>query len=87
MTSAYNLLIMRDQVSHLRKTAGALRVVWPSGVKIERDYEGLVYILRAKQGSGVVIFTGKVLTEQLKFKLDNRCSNNQAEQLTIVKAL
>ena len=25
--------------------------------------------------------------EQLKFKLDNRCSNNQAEQLAIVKAL
>ena len=38
-------------------------------------------------GSGVAVFTGKVLTEQLKFKLDNRCSNNQAEQLAIVKAL
>jgi ribonuclease HI len=38
-------------------------------------------------GSGVAIFTGKVLTEHLKFKLDNRCSNNQAEQLAIVKAL
>ena len=30
---------------------------------------------------------GRVLTEQLKFKLDNRCSNNQAEQLAIVKVL
>jgi ribonuclease HI len=38
-------------------------------------------------GSGVAVFTGKVLMEQLKFKLDNRCSNNQAEQLAIVKAL
>ena len=38
-------------------------------------------------GSGVAIFTGKVLTEQLKFKLDDRCTNNQAEQLAIVKAL
>jgi ribonuclease HI len=38
-------------------------------------------------GSGVAVFTGKALTEQLKFKLDNRCSNNQAEQLAIVKAL
>ena len=37
-------------------------------------------------GSGVSVFTGKVLTER-KFKLDNRCSNNQAEQLAIVKAL
>jgi ribonuclease HI len=33
--------------------------------------------------SGVAIFTGNELT----FKLDNRCSNNQAEQLAIVKAL
>jgi ribonuclease HI len=38
-------------------------------------------------GSGVAIFTVKVLTEQLKFKLDDRCTNNQAEQLAIVKAL
>jgi ribonuclease HI len=38
-------------------------------------------------GSGVVVFTGKVLMEQLKFKVDNRCSNNLAEQLAIVKAL
>ena len=38
-------------------------------------------------GSGVAIFTGKILTEQLKFKLDNACTNNQAEQLAIVKAL
>jgi ribonuclease HI len=38
-------------------------------------------------GSGVAVFTRKVLTDQLKFKLDNRCYNNQAEQLAIVKAL
>jgi ribonuclease HI len=37
-------------------------------------------------GSGVALLTGRVLTEQLKFKLDNRCSNNQAE-LAIVKSL
>ena len=38
-------------------------------------------------GSGVPVFRGRILTEQLKFKLYNRCSNNQAEQLAIVKAL
>jgi ribonuclease HI len=38
-------------------------------------------------GSGVAVFTGTVLIEQLKFKLHNRCSNNQAEQLAIVIAL
>jgi ribonuclease HI len=38
-------------------------------------------------GSGVALFTRKVLAEQLKFKLDDRCSNNQAEHLAIVQAL
>ena len=38
-------------------------------------------------GSGVAIFVGKKLAVQLKFKLDNKCSNNQAEQLAIFKAL
>jgi ribonuclease HI len=28
-----------------------------------------------------------LLTEQLKFKLENRCSNNQAEQLAFIKVL
>jgi ribonuclease HI len=35
----------------------------------------------------VAIFDGKELKAQLKFKLDNRCSNNQAEQLAFAKAL
>jgi ribonuclease HI len=45
-------------------------------------------VARAKQEvrSGVAIFRGKVLAEQFKFKLDDRCVNNQAE-LAIVKAL
>jgi ribonuclease HI len=38
-------------------------------------------------GSGMTIFVGKELKAQLKFKLDNKCSNNQAEQLAIAKAL
>jgi ribonuclease HI len=38
-------------------------------------------------GSGMAIFVGKEPAAQLKFKLDNRCSTNQAEQLAIAKAL
>jgi ribonuclease HI len=38
-------------------------------------------------GSGFAVFTGQELMEQLKFKLDNRCYNNQAEQLAILRAL
>jgi len=38
-------------------------------------------------GSGVAIFIGNEIVAQIKLKLDNRCSNNQADQLAIVKAL
>jgi hypothetical protein len=38
-------------------------------------------------GSGVEIFVKEELKSQHKYKLDNRCSNNQAEQLAIVKAI
>ena len=35
----------------------------------------------------VALFIGTDLALQEKFKLDDRCSNNQAEQLAITKAL
>ena len=38
-------------------------------------------------GAGVALFTGTNLTLQEKYKLDNNCTKNQAEQLAIIKAL
>jgi ribonuclease HI len=38
-------------------------------------------------GSGMVIFKGSDVIARHKFKLSNSCSNNQAEQLAIQKAL
>ena len=38
-------------------------------------------------GSGVAIFVDGSLTHQLRYKRAEKCSNNQAEQLAIVKAL
>ena len=38
-------------------------------------------------GAGITIFVQNKLTHQLTYTLHNRCSNNQAEQLAIVKAL
>jgi len=38
-------------------------------------------------GSGIAIFIDKHLTFKLKYKLSERCSNNQAEQLAIDKEL
>jgi ribonuclease HI len=37
-------------------------------------------------GSGVAVFVGKELAVQLKLKLDNICSNNKAEQLSVFNA-
>jgi len=57
----------------------------------ERGIINQVYTDGRKQeqgvGSGTVIYKGSELFAKLKFKLDNRCSNNQAEQLAILKAL
>ena len=38
-------------------------------------------------GSGIAIFKENKLTATLKYKLNWQCSNNQAEQLAILKAL
>jgi ribonuclease HI len=38
-------------------------------------------------GSGVAILVDGSLTHQLQYKLAEKCSNNQTEQLAIVKAL
>ena len=38
-------------------------------------------------GSGVAIFIQQKLAVQLQLRLATRCSNNQAEQLAVVKAL
>jgi ribonuclease HI len=35
----------------------------------------------------VAIFSGNELVKKLKYKLNNRCSNSQAEQLAIAKTL
>jgi len=38
-------------------------------------------------GAGAVIIKGSELVANVQLKIDNRCSNNQAEQLAILKAL
>ena len=57
----------------------------------KREYMIEVYTDGSKSpsgvGSGIAIFKKKHLTFQLKYKLAERCSNNQAEQLAIAKAL
>ena len=38
-------------------------------------------------GSGIATFTDSKIIETKKYKLNGRCSNNQAEQLATLKAL
>jgi hypothetical protein len=40
-----------------------------------------------KVGAGVAIYTDKRLVIQYKYRLQNHCSNNQAEQIEILKSL
>ena len=53
-----------------------IHTVYTDGSKQEQGVE-----------SGEVIFKGSDMIAKLQFKLDNRCSNNQEEQLAILKAL
>jgi hypothetical protein len=39
------------------------------------------------RGSGIIMFLNNILTYQMQYKLGNECSNNQVEQLAIMKAL
>jgi len=58
---------------------------------VEREYTIAVYTDGNKSPSSVVsgieIFMNKCLTFQLKYRLTEICSNNQADQLAIVTAL
>jgi len=40
-----------------------------------------------KFGAGAVIYMDQVLKKQYKYKLQNCCSNNQAEQIAVLKSL
>jgi hypothetical protein len=40
-----------------------------------------------KVGAGVSIYMDKILVRQYKYRLQNNCSNNQAEEIAILKSL
>jgi len=40
-----------------------------------------------KVGAGVAIYSEKLVLKKCKYRLQNHCSNNQAEQIAILKAL
>ena len=56
-----------------------------------KDYSVQIYTDGSKSNdgvcSGIAILLNNHVTQQLQYKLESRCSNNQAEQLAILKAL
>ena len=62
-------------------------------VKIIEGHENSPHYIHAYRdgdsgvGFGITIFSDNNLTATLKYKLNGRCSNNQAEQMAILKAL
>jgi ribonuclease HI len=80
-----------DQEVELKNWTHAADVVKIKEHNGDNEHKIQVYTDGSKNehgvGSGVAIFVRNELKAQHKFKLDNRCSNNQAEQLPIAKAL
>jgi hypothetical protein len=73
-----------DREVELRNPADVVKIIEDNGYK-EQTIQ--TYTDESKNeigvGFGVEIFVGKELKEQLKFRLDSKCSNNKAEQLAI----
>ena len=76
------------QLKNWSQPADALKFI---GAKEKRERNIQLYTDGSKSehgvGSGVAIFAGIEHAAQLKFKLDKKCSNKQAERLAVVKAL
>ena len=73
------------QWPHLAKVVSIKEIDTHEEETISAYTEGSKY--QRVVGSGVVIFKGSDIIARQKLKLEDRCSNNQAEQLAIHEAL
>ena len=84
-----NLLL--DEPVHFRNWPHPADIVEIGEVDDNKMYNIELYTDGSKYengvGSGVAAFVNKELVHQSCYKLDSRCSNNQAEQYAIIKAL
>jgi len=80
-----------DAPIHYSKGTHPADAIEPTDKCERREYTIEIYTDGSKSssgvGSGIAIFVNKHLKLQLTYKLAEKCSNNQAEQLAIVKTL
>jgi hypothetical protein len=82
------LLDQQMEVKHWTHPANSIKII-----EGQEDSKHAIHIYTDSNknehgvGSGLAIFTGSNITDREKYRLDGRCSNNQAEQLAILKAL
>jgi ribonuclease HI len=85
------LILLADRERELKNWPNPADVVKTTEDKGYEQRTILIYTNGSKNehgvGSGVAIFVQQELALQLQFRLGIKCSNNQAEQLAIVKAL
>lgn len=98
IVSAYKITRGCDSANILMHTVIEFKN-WPhpaDAVTINSSNESKVYTVQAYTdgskhnngvGSGIALFINGELKYQMQYKLGIRCSNNQAEQLAILKAL
>jgi ribonuclease HI len=82
---------LHDAAKYYRKWSHPTKAIEIKDKCERRNYMIEVYTYGSKsacgRGSGIAIFIHRHLIFQLKYKLAERCSNNQAEQLAIAKSL
>jgi len=71
---------MNQEIENKHLEASDL-ITYPTEIFTDRSKIG------DKIGAGVAIFSEKRLVRKCKYRLQNHCSNNQAEQIAILKAL
>jgi hypothetical protein len=83
-----NLFDREMEIKHCTHPANSVEI---TGGQEDSKHNVHVYTDSSKSehgvGSGIAIFTDSNITNTKKYRLNGRCSNNQTEQLAILKAL